>query len=340
MLAGAFYANLYAVISVFSNLASKSDKMKKVLIALLATCYLLPITCKAQTWVTIPDANFVTYLQSIIPSAMSGNQMNTSSTLVTTTTHSINANGHGITNLSGIQYFTSLTQLICGISLTSLPALPNSLQTLVCSGSSLTSLPALPNTLTNLQCYSNNLTSLPSLPNLLQTLVCSNNSLTTLPTLPNTLTCLDCTFNNIACFPTFPNSITDSNNIQIYANPYNCLPNHIAAMSAAQLATPLCAADNSKGCPVAVAGIKQVTSVNEQVSIYPNPAKDVINVKGLPINEETHIQLMDMFGNFVMEYITSVRTKDIDVSSLNEGVYNLSISNKEGTINKKLVKVN
>src|ERR1039458_1644313 len=121
--------------------------MKKVVftISTIALC----LSGWAQTWVTIPDAQFVTYLQSIIPAAMSGNQMNTSSTLVTTTTHSINVQGKGIANLSGIQYFTSLTYLSCGANyLTSLPTLPNTLSYLDCGGNSLTSLPALTNSLT------------------------------------------------------------------------------------------------------------------------------------------------------------------------------------------------
>src|ERR1019366_6595103 len=101
----------------------------------------------AQTWVTIPDANFVTYLQSIIPAAMSGNQMDITNTLVTTTTHSISAYGRAISSFIGIQYFTSLTYLDC-------------------SSNNLTSLPLLPTTLTFLNCsYNTYLTSLPPLPN-------------------------------------------------------------------------------------------------------------------------------------------------------------------------------
>lgn len=185
---------------------------------------------KAQTWVTIPDANFVTYLQGLIPAAMNGNQMNTSSTLVTTTTHTIAVgSGSGIINLFGVQYFTSLTDLECySGSLTTLPALPNSLQYLSCPNNVLTTLPALPNSLIVLQCYYNSLTSLPAL--------------------PNSLADLECQDNNITCFPTFPNSI---NFLGIDPNPYNCLPNYINWMDSAQLATPLCTTANTNSCTVA-----------------------------------------------------------------------------------------
>ena len=289
--------------------------MKKLLIALLITSYLIPVTGNAQTpYVAIPDSNFVHYLKTIVPTAFKGDSLNKNSTLVTTYTNGINCPSMSIANLSGVQYFTSLTDLNCyQNSLTTLPTLPNSLQLLWCSSNLLTSLPVLPNTLTHL--------------------ACETNSLTTLPALTNTLTYLDCGQNNIACFPTFPSSITI---ISIDPNPYNCLPNYISAMSAADLATPLCAAGNSNGCPFAVAGIEQY-NINNEVQVYPNPAKDIINVNGLLINEETHIQLIDMFGNFVGEYITSDKATDIDVSGLSEGVYDILIQNSEVKINKKVV---
>jgi type IX secretion system substrate protein len=331
----------------------------------------------AQTpYVAIPDSNFVHYLKTIVPTAFKGDSLNTSSPLVTTTTHTINVNGLGIVNLSGVQYFTSLTDLSCGTnsltslpslpnsvtvldcisnSLTNLPTLPNSLNSLYCDDNYLTSISALPNSLTILYCENNSLTSLPSLPdsliilycatnslsnlpslpNSLAYIDCSNNSLTSLPALPNTLVNFDCGGNAIACFPTFPNSIANPSSFSIDPNPYNCLPNYIAAMSATDLAKPLCAAGNTNGC--AVAGIQQVSGINNQVTVYPNPAKGIINVNGPTINEETHIQLIDMFGNFVAEYTTSDKTKNIDVSSLQEGVYNLSITTKEGVINKRVV---
>lgn len=51
----------------------KIHKMKKLFILL---AFVFSLNTKAQTWVTIPDANFVTYLQGLIPSAMHENQIN------------------------------------------------------------------------------------------------------------------------------------------------------------------------------------------------------------------------------------------------------------------------
>ncbi|HEX7413414.1 MAG TPA: hypothetical protein VF411_05155, partial [Bacteroidia bacterium] len=227
--------------------------MKNLVILLVVIASMAKQT-KAQTWVTIPDANFVTYLQSIVSAAMSGNQLDTSSALVTTTTHSINVYNKNIADLSGIQYFTSLTYLDC-------------------ESNSLTSLPTLPNTLQSLYCYNNSLTNLPVLPNSLQSLQCGGNSLTSVPILPNALLTLYCNGNNITCFPTFPNSITT---LSIDPNSYNCLPNYISAMSAADLAVPLCAAGNTNGCAVTnTTGRNQLGVMNDELRIYPNPAKDV-----------------------------------------------------------------
>ena len=269
---------------------------------------------QAQTpYVAIPDSNFVHYLKTIVPTAFKGDSLNRSSTLVTTTTDSIIVHGAGITNLSGIQYFTSLTYLNC-------------------NNNTLTSLPTLPNSLITLWCFFNSITTLPTLPNSLQSLWCQWNSLTSLPPLPNSLIDLRCQGNNIVCFPTFPNSI---DSLTIDPNPYNCLPNHIAAMNSTDLATPLCAAGNSNGCPLGVAGIEQIANINEEVSIYPNPTKDMLNVV-VPHLGST-ILITDIIGNTVKQVAVNSNQLSINVADLNEGVYNVSISNGAGVINKRVV---
>jgi type IX secretion system substrate protein len=209
------------------------DKRNKIVV----TCFLLLAAClNAQTWVTIPDANFVTYLQSTIPSAMSGNQLNTSSTLVTTSTHTINVSNKNIANLDGVQYFTSLTNLSCGTNtLTSLPALPNTLTYLDCDSNILNSLPTLPNSITYLNCSYQvhiatgvpTMTVLPTLPTSLIYLYCGSNNFTSLPALPNTLTYLDCYIGGLTTLPTLPNSLTYLNCSDNFLTSLPALPNSI-----------------------------------------------------------------------------------------------------------------
>ena len=315
----------------------------------------------AQTYVAIPDSNFVHYLKTIVPTAFKGDSLNTSSTLVTTTTKSINVPGSSIANLSGSQYFTSLTYLNCdGNQLTNLPTLsdsltylscinnyiatlptlPNKLTEIVCFHNSLTTLPSLPTSLINLYCDHNSLMSLPALPNSIKQLSCGNNNLTSLPPLPDSLNDLQCESNNIMCFPTFPISITDTIYFNIDPNPYTCLPNYITAMSTYDRTHyPLCAAGNTHGC--AVAGIQQVAGINNQVTVYPNPASTSLTLT-LSKGEGTYsINIYDMLGKLVMQHTYSPPSEGqgeaIDVSDLSEGVYNICISGNETIINKRVI---
>ncbi|MHB8261161.1 MAG: T9SS type A sorting domain-containing protein [Bacteroidia bacterium] len=180
--------------------------MKKT-IAIILT--LVVVRASAQTWVTIPDAAFSTYLRNNITAAMHGDSLNISSPLVTSTTYSLNLSDLGVSNLSGVQYFTSLTYLNCsGNTFTTLPALPNTLTYLDCSfNSHLTMLPALPNSIQTLWCQNDSLISIAALPTQLQALYCFNNYLTALPTLPNTLQSLECYYNSLASLPALPNAL-------------------------------------------------------------------------------------------------------------------------------------
>ncbi|HEX7413277.1 MAG TPA: T9SS type A sorting domain-containing protein [Bacteroidia bacterium] len=280
--------------------------LKKLLILLIVISSVCEKS-KAQTYVAILDAYFVIYLQGLIPAAMNGNQMDTTSILVTTTTHSINCSSRSIANLFGVQYFTSLTYLEC-------------------SGNYLTSLPALPNSLTFLDCYNNHLTSLPALPNSLQSLYCNHN--------------------NIACFPSFPSSI-QSGQFNIDPNLYNCLPNYIAAMNAADLAMPLCTTGNSNGCAVATTSIQQVAGINEQVTVYPNPASSSLQVSfsgniGQVTGSNNQVLITDMLGNAIYHSTLNAQHNTINVSDLSEGVYQFIIHNDPKgapafTITKKVV---
>lgn len=370
--------------------------MKKILFLFLFLSF-----CKinSQTYVTIPDANFVSYLQSQLPSAMNGYSLNITSTLVTTATKTLSLSFQSITNLNGVQYFSSLKKLSCsGNSLTTLPNLPNSLVVLECNNNSitslsslpnsinwfdcshnfltslpnvpdsinyfacwsnsLTSLPVLPNKLTHFSCGYNHLTNLPALSNSLIVLSCAGNSLTTLPGLPNSLISIDCGFNsltslptlpnslyslhcennNIACFPTFPNSIMSSSGPGYYIgldnNPFTCLPNYLpGAMSPSLMAYPLCAAGNANGCDIAAGEAENF--LDQTTVVYPNPAKSFFTLE--ITNSEKHIiQICDLNGKSLVKQELNGKTT-IDVTSLDEGVYNLRIKTKDHIVNKKLV---
>ena len=302
--------------------------MKRIItIASLA----LTVNAFAQIYKAIPDSNFVRYLKTIVPTAFKGDSLNTTSTLVTTTTKSINVFGPGFNDISAVQYFTSLKYLNCSDNMLVLtpPILPNSLDTLICDWIGWTNLPTLPNSLVYISSVGNNCSTLPTLPTSLKYLDVSNNiTISSLPALPTTLQTIHTGSNNIACFPTFPNSI---NILDINPNPYNCLPNHIAVMNSTELAMPLCAAGNSNGCPVTT-GIEQYTSSNE-VSLYPNPASTNLTLTLSKGEGIARVNIYDVLGNEVI----STKEKEIDVSGLSEGVYTLSLITNAGVVNKRVV---
>lgn len=208
------------------------------------------INAQAQNWVKIPDANLLSALQDIMPDAVIGDQLNTESPVVTST-YSLDVGGHGITNLTGIQYFTSLTHLECqNNGILSLPPLPPTLLELYCYSNQLTALPDLPASLTVLDCSSNELTSLPVLPKGLKNLSCAKNKITTLPELPKTITDLIIANNRLTCLPILSQNITS---IDVTKNPLNCVPNYIKPMGDDSTNYSICAEGNKNGCPVAKA---------------------------------------------------------------------------------------
>ncbi len=199
--------------------------MKNYLFTPLILFILLFSNTNAQT-VTISDPGMVAWLNANFPSAMSGNQMDTTNSAITNATQ-ISSSPFPISNLNGIQYFDNLESLPfdnCSVdtiiafppnleyiflsfnNLTSLPALPNGLIYLNCQFSNLSSLPPLPNSLEQLLCGNNNLTNLPNLPSGLSYLSCPQNNLT-MPSLPQSLTYLECQENNLTSLPILPNSL-------------------------------------------------------------------------------------------------------------------------------------
>jgi uncharacterized repeat protein (TIGR01451 family) len=180
---------------------------------------------KAQ-WVTIPDTNFVLFLQEFYPNCMNGNQMDTTCSEVVNEII-LYCSYRNIGVLDGVKYFDNLVYLYCddnelaelpilpsleylccsGNQITSISLLPESILQLSCSRNQITLLSSLPESLQDFQCYDNQLTSLPAMPSSLVSLVCYGNLLTSLPILPESLTSLICGNNPISSLPTLPQSI-------------------------------------------------------------------------------------------------------------------------------------
>ena len=79
----------------------------------------------------------------------------------------------------------------------------------------------------------------------------------------------------------------------------------------------------------AVCNTTDVTETISSFSVYPNPVKDVLTIEGSYIS----IEIVDVFGKVVLSCRSQ---KEIDVSSLSNGVYFANIKNQKEIIIKKI----
>jgi len=201
--------------------------MKKIL-SLIICFFSLANFSKAQ-YVMIPDDQFRQYLQYKYPSCFneSGQMDTTCAAILNETTLNLRT-VMGISDLTGLQYFKSLTYLDCSqMIIPSLPNLPGSLIYLDCSNDYLSNLPPLPNSLTYLNCLNNSFTILPPLPTSLTYLSCGSVMLNTLPSsFPASLMHLDFSgSNNITEIPGLPPSLVYFNCSAVSTGELPSLPN-------------------------------------------------------------------------------------------------------------------
>ena len=81
------------------------------------------------------------------------------------------------------------------------------------------------------------------------------------------------------------------------------------------------------------------------IFVYPNPTKNSINISYTQLNDApTTFELYDMYGKLVLKTSattinsTSIRTQEINITSLNDGVYILTIKQEHHTQSIKIVK--
>ena len=249
----------------------------KRFISLLTLLFCLT-NLKAQ-YVTIPDANFVTWLQANVPSAMNGNQMDTTSTAVTTLTDIdlmyLNPSP-AILNYTGLQYFKGLITLNINsmYSATNLPPLPNSIENLKLTGfPNLTNINSLPNNLKNLS-LALKITTLPTLPNGLKTLSLYLNYSFIWPQLPQGLISLSCGNNMVNApqyLPNLPNGLKELNcsMFQIDSLPQH-LPDSLIYLG--------CGMNSFTTLPILPQGLKNLSCENLQISSIPTLPASLITL--------------------------------------------------------------
>ncbi|WP_053992103.1 S8 family serine peptidase [Mangrovimonas sp. TPBH4] len=80
-------------------------------------------------------------------------------------------------------------------------------------------------------------------------------------------------------------------------------------------------------------------NIMENISVWPNPAQDVINLKLTSLENNTNVSLYDIHGRMVYqsEVKTSSLVHTINVKEFSAGVYFLNVENGTQNFNKKIV---
>ena len=90
---------------------------------------------------------------------------------------------------------------------------------------------------------------------------------------------------------------------------------------------------------VAAAGIEHFSNSNEQVTVYPNPATNNLQVSLAGNTENIELKIVNMLGEVVIQPATfNTQNCTLDVSQLATGVYIIELTNSSGKFVKKLIK--
>jgi hypothetical protein len=84
-------------------------------------------------------------------------------------------------------------------------------------------------------------------------------------------------------------------------------------------------------------GIDQVQKNNASVSMYPNPANEVINISFATQPAEVTIAVYEMTGRLLKSVTTNKNSTSLDVSDLKNGIYFVTLSGKELNTSRKII---
>ncbi|MEO8759738.1 MAG: T9SS type A sorting domain-containing protein [Bacteroidia bacterium] len=91
-----------------------------------------------------------------------------------------------------------------------------------------------------------------------------------------------------------------------------------------------CSTNNKEETACTQSGITQNKNLPKAFSIYPNPANDKVYIDGKNITE---IKLVNVLGNEVLH----TKEKEIEVSSLTNGIYFIEITTTKNTYTQKVI---
>ncbi len=81
-------------------------------------------------------------------------------------------------------------------------------------------------------------------------------------------------------------------------------------------------------------GMDDVSAEENSITVYPNPANDVLTIKGIK-DETSSFKIYDVLGQLVSQSIITTQQSTINISQLSKGIYMYEISGKKGKFVKE-----
>jgi len=260
---------------------------------ILILSFILTMNLTAQT-TYVPDDNFENYLETHgMGNGIANDNYVTTANINTVT--SLYINFKNISDLTGIEDFTALTDL---------------------------------------RAYNNNLTDIDISSNVaLQHFSCSNNQITSLDVSNNpNLTYLACHHNQLTELNVKNGHNTIITHFAAQSNPnLTCIEVDDAAWSTTNWTSIDATASFSEDCNLSA----EEYDLQNAFNVYPNPAKDVINITNDSEEPITSMQLFNILGESI--YNSDKFQSKINIAKLKDGMYLLKIVTKTGSITKKII---
>jgi hypothetical protein len=313
----------------------------KTLLSILTILFLFNQT-NAQT-TAIPDTNFEQALIDLGYDTFLDGQVLTAN--INTITD-LNVAGEGISDLTGIQNFTSLVEFSCmGNALTSIDVTQNLLlEKLFLGNNQLVNVDITQNIALIWIAFQNNSVGTVDLSQniLLQSVVCNNNVLTSLNlTLNPAINNIDCSFNSLMCFNMKNGTNTNISlfNFSAGNNPsLTCIQVDDVSYANAHFQLKDFATSFSTNCTSScLVGIEE--KVLKNLSIYPNPTTGSINLDLEETKSNINLRLTNAIGQVVLtKSYKSTNHISFDLN-IPKGVYFLQLeTSSRELITRKIIK--
>ena len=131
-----------------------------------------------------------------------------------------------------------------------------------------------------------------------------------------------------------------ANPVSTSNNPYtmeNLLPNTTYTIKVRAICAGIGESDWSESLDVTTEGVGIDDHLMNSISLYPNPANEVINVQCTMYNVQS-IEVIDVYGKVINTLTVTDNPTQINVANLAAGMYFVRVTTEEGVVTKSFVK--